>query len=136
MRLLIAFMIFVHALFGTSMISASGNPYRIEYQTPQKALKALKKRKDVETHEENDWILINDKDAATDKKQITFWSITTKKNPAHPTAVKRVVYERDGAVYLAFDMQCGTKKEICEEVYSYFKKSSENLKASFKSISK
>jgi hypothetical protein len=48
------------------------------------------------------------------------WSITTQDNPAHPTAVKRAVVKRDGAVYIDMRVKCGASKSTCDAIVQQF----------------
>jgi hypothetical protein len=95
--------------------------HKIEYKSPMEALTELKKRKDVAIREENDWIIVND------KTNNTIWSIASKKHSAYPTAVKRVIYEKDGTINLSFDMQCGAEKWICDKVFLQFQEMTETI---------
>ena len=106
----------------TTAVKAESAPYKIEYKSPMEALIELKKKTDVAIREENNWIIVND------KANNTIWSIAGKKHAAYPTAVKRVVYEKDGTINLSFDMQCGAKKWVCDKVFLQFQEMTKTIK--------
>jgi len=88
---------------------------KIEYPSPQAALDALRKKPGVTVREENDWIVLKD------TTNYALWSITAPTHPAYPTAIKRTPYERDGAIMLGMDVQCGATKAVCDEVVAQFR---------------
>jgi hypothetical protein len=106
--------------------SASSNDRTsIGYKSPQAALVALRMKPGVTEREENDWIVLNDKD------DNTIWSITTDAHLAHPTAVKRALVARDGGVYVEMGVLCGASKDVCDHVVMQFQEINDNLRRSF-----
>lgn len=103
----------------------SNDRTRIGYKSPQAALATLRMKPRVTEREENDWIVLNDKD------DNTIWSITTDAHPAHPTAVKRAFVERDGGVYVEMGVLCGASKDVCDHVVMQFQEIDDKLRRSF-----
>lgn len=86
----------------------------IGYASPEAALEALRNRPDVTFKEQNDWFVL------TDAAANTVWSIDTSRHPAHPTAVKRAFIQKDGAVFVKMDVQCGASRAVCDQVLQQF----------------
>lgn len=103
----------------TLPLATAGN---IGYASPDAALAALRKMPDTTLREENDWLV------AHDKANATLWSITTDKHPAHPTAVKRTLTERDGAVVIKTNVMCGAQKDVCDKVVQQFQQINDGLR--------
>jgi len=86
------------------------------YPSPEAALTALRNKPGVSIREENDWFVIQDpEESAT-------WSITAPGNEWHPSAVKRALVERDGAVH-------GASKERCDQLVRVFPDLNEQMTA-------
>lgn len=101
----------------------SGGTCSIEYASPKSALAALRDEPGVEIREENGWVV------ASEPKQHVLWSITRKEHPAHPTAVKRCVFEHDGNVMMGMDVLCGADKSTCDQVVEQFRQLNASLSA-------
>lgn len=95
----------------------------IGFASPKASLAALREKSGVEIREENGWIVVSE------LKENVFWSITSKEHPAHPTAVKRCVFERDGSVMLGMDVLCGADKSTCDQVVEQFRQLNASLSA-------
>jgi hypothetical protein len=95
--------------------------FDIEYPNQVAAITALQSKPGVKFREENNWTV------AADSAANTFWSISTRGNPAHPSIVKRVLYEQDGTIRLSTRIFCGAQSEACERMVTSFKESSAEL---------
>ena len=95
--------------------------FDIEYPNQVAAIAALQSKPGVKFRDENNWTV------ATDTATNTFWSISTRGNPAHPSIVKRVLYEQAGTIRLSTRILCGAQSEACEHMLASFKESSEEL---------
>ncbi|WP_447938814.1 hypothetical protein [Pseudoxanthomonas mexicana] len=109
-------------LLAALMASASATAGDIGYASPEAALTALRAMPDTTVREENDWFVVHDKENAT------IWSITSEKNPAHPTAVKRAFVARDGGVSIEMNVMCGAQKEVCDVVVEQFRQINDGLR--------
>jgi hypothetical protein len=97
-------------------------PSGIEYPTPDAALAALRVKPGVTVREENDWYVFHD------SSENTFWSITQPANPAHPSAVKRTLYEEGGSVRMKTSILCGASVEICDSLNRSFQEADASLR--------
>jgi hypothetical protein len=79
------------------------------------ALAALRARADVNISEQGGWTIVND------SPNKTIWSFTPPNHPAHPAAVKRVVVEKAGAIYIDMSALCGAEKRACDQLVEDFK---------------
>lgn len=109
-------------LLAALMASASAMAGDIGYASPEAALTALRAMPDTTVREENDWFVVYD------KANTTVWSITSEKHPAHPTAVKRALVTRDGAVSVEMNVMCGVQKDVCDDVVEQFQRINDGLR--------
>jgi len=94
--------------------SSTATDTSIGYESPQAALEALKAKPDVEIRHKQGWTIVNDQATRT------LWSFTPDGHPAHPSAVKRSVLFRDGAVYLDLNVLCLSTKDACDALVRDF----------------
>ena len=92
----------------------------IGYATVAEALAALKAKPGVEISNEDGWTIIAD--------GLALWSFTPEVHPAHPTAVKREVIERDGKVVIEMAVLCQSTKEPCDQLVREFAERNENMR--------
>ena len=86
----------------------------ISYPSPATALAAVRAKPNVTTEENEEWFILND------KAENSLWSITKPSHFAHPTAVLRHTYEKDGRVFMGMDVKCGNSKGNCDRVVQQF----------------
>jgi hypothetical protein len=86
----------------------------IEYDSPHAALEALKAKPGVEIRSKQGWTIVNDEATRT------LWTFTPEGHPAHPSAVKRSVLFRDGALYLDLNVRCLSTKTACDNLVREF----------------
>lgn len=110
--------------------SERSRPYEIGYSSPQTALDALKSKPGTKIREENDWIVIQDPEDSA------IWSITAPAHPAHPTAVKRAPFEKDGAIYIGMDVKCGADRSTCDRVVEQFREMNARLQSAMQAPAK
>ncbi|MGH8528441.1 MAG: hypothetical protein ACRETN_01165 [Nevskiales bacterium] len=91
----------------------------IGYSSVSTALSDLRNRPELATRIENGWTIAND------SKNTTIWSFTPEGHPAHPAAVKRIVFENDGAVYIDMKALCQADKVSCDRLVSEFEELNE-----------
>ena len=94
----------------------------IGYESPQAALDALKATPGVEIRENQGWTIVND------QANRTLWSFTPVGHPAHPSAVKRSVLFRDGAMYLDLNVLCLGTKDACDALVRDFQALNERVR--------
>ena len=98
----------------------------IGYPSPAAALTALKAKPGVKIKVEEQWYILSD------PSDNSLWSIARQSNPAYPSAVKRSVIERDGALHLDMKVLCGSTKEACDDLVRAFQELNAQLKESIR----
>jgi Protein of unknown function (DUF4019) len=88
----------------------------IGYPTVGAALEALKARSDVKISIQGGWTVVQEPSNGT------LWSFTPPGHPAHPSAVKRTVVQRDGQVFIDMKALCQASKPACDELMAQFEK--------------
>ena len=96
----------------------------IGYPTVSAALEALRARTDVAISSQGGWTI------ATDSSRKTFWSFTPPGHPAHPTAVKRTVVEKDGAIFIEMGVLCQSERVACDKLMSEFQALNDTIRES------
>jgi len=92
----------------------SGNSQdSIGYPSVQAALDALRHNPSAKFKQEAGWTIVTDGNV--------FWSFTPQTHPAHPAAVKRTVFEKDGAIYIQMSALCQSDKAPCDKLIEDFK---------------
>lgn len=89
----------------------------IGYSSVAEALAALKAKPGTEVRIERGWTIVADRESASER---TLWAFTPPEHLAHPAAVKRIVVERDGAIYLDMKVLCQAKKKACDQLVREF----------------
>ncbi len=98
----------------------------IPYESPAAALAAVRAKPGVVTEENDEWVILSD------KADNSLWSITKLGHFAHPTAILRRTYERNGQVFKGMDVKCGNSKENCDRVVQQFIDLNNNIREQFK----
>jgi len=98
----------------------------IGFETPAAALDALRNKPSTEVREERGWTIIQDRES---EKVLALWSFTPQDHPAHPAAVKRIITERDGAIFLEMRVSCGGTKADCEALVRDFQALNNQIRA-------
>ena len=98
----------------------------IGYQSVQQALDALRLKPGVVVEESEGWTIITDKQS---EKSNSIWSFAPTTHPAYPAAVKRTIFERNGAVQIEMNVLCQAKKAPCDQLVRDFQALTEQLKA-------
>jgi len=94
------------------------------YPTVEAALTALRAKPGVDIREREGWIIITDKESGNP----ALWSFTPPGHPAHPSAVKRIVTEKDGAVYIEMKVLCQAQKNPCDALVREFQALNDRIK--------
>jgi hypothetical protein len=92
----------------------------IGYDSVPEALAALKAKPGVEISDEDGWTIIAD--------GLALWSFTPEAHPAHPSAVKREVVERDGKTVIEMAVLCQSAKAPCDQLVREFTELNENMR--------
>lgn len=111
------------ALMSTAIFSGAcaQSSNSIGYPTVGAALAALRARTDLDITVQGAWTIVTDVGAKT------IWSFAPPGHAAYPTAVKRVVVEREGRVVVEMSALCEARKLACDGVMAEFKAMQEGL---------
>ena len=96
----------------------------IGYSTVGAALTELRAKPGVDIREQQGWIIISDKKSGNS----VLWSFTPPGHPAHPSAVKRIVTEKDGTVYIEMKVLCQAEKTPCDALVREFQGLNDRIK--------
>ncbi len=91
------------------------------YSNVGEALAALRSDPDVVEREQQGWLLFKD------RRNFTLWSFPPKGHPAYPSAVKRAIVKKDGAMYVNMNVQCGASKKACDQLVRDFQQLNEQM---------
>jgi len=96
------------------------------YSTPQEALSDLKRKTNHSVRtvigDHGEWQIIQN------NVNNSIWSFTPEQHPAHPSVIRRKVYEKDGSVYIRTEVRCGASKAVCDMLVKDFLKLDEKIK--------
>ncbi len=98
---------------------------RIEYSSPEEAMAALQANPNVSFREQNGWTV------ADDPQNHTLWTFTPEDHPAHPAVAKRVLYERDGGVWINTGLLCAAGPDICGQLVEDFRALDQQVRREF-----
>lgn len=98
----------------------------IGYPTVAAAFKDLRSKPGVKVRVENGWSIVE----VRGEKSSAVWSFTPEGHPAHPAAVKRTTFEKDGQVWIDMKVLCQAAKEPCDTVVREFQELNGRIKAS------
>jgi hypothetical protein len=96
----------------------------IGYPSVAAAFEALKAIDGLNVAQQEDWILIED-----ERVSLTLWSFTRPGHPAHPSAVRRLVAERNGDLSIDMRVRCEAANSACRELVRDFDARNEKLRA-------
>ena len=101
----------------------------IGFDTVIEALEALKADSSASVRNEGGWTIVNQK--VGDDRII--WSFTPEGHAAHPAAVKRTIFEKDGALYISLEALCQGPKPACDALIEQFKELNRRVQQSIRS---
>jgi len=93
----------------------------VGYPSPGVALNALRSKPGVIVTENDGWTIIED------KSEKTLWTIAKPGNPAYPSAVKRFIANKGGAMQLEMKVLCGASKQACDDMVRQFQALNDNI---------
>lgn len=105
------------ALAAGSVIATDGpRTSSIGYASVAEAFEDLKSNPLAEVREQDGWTVVSMQDG----EERSIWSFTPPGHPAHPAAVKRPIYEQDGAVRMRTNALCQASKLECDRLMEEF----------------
>jgi len=93
----------------------------IGYASVAEALVALQANRKIQVAVQNGWTI------ATDQENKTLWSFSPKSDPSYPSAVKRIVEERNDTVFVHMDVLCEASKPACDNLVRQFQQLNERM---------
>jgi hypothetical protein len=97
----------------------------IGYPTVQAALTALRSKSGVRIQQKEGWTTVSDKES---DNVFVLWSFTPSGHPAHPSAVKRTIYDKDGEVFIEMNVLCQAAKAPCDDLVRQFQALNQSIK--------
>lgn len=94
----------------------------IGYPTVAAALQALRARPDIHLSVQGGWTL------AEDGANHTFWAFSPEGDPSYPSAIKRVITERNGDVYIEMGVDCEASKAACDKLVIDFQRLNDSIR--------
>lgn len=98
----------------------------IGYDTVLDALQSLKENPAADFRDSDGWTVVN---LQKDGDRI-LWTFTPEWHPAHPSAVKREVIERNGEVFIEMNVLCQSTKPECDQLVKEFEQLNDNIRQS------
>ncbi|HEY8009793.1 MAG TPA: hypothetical protein VIE67_02220 [Rudaea sp.] len=95
----------------------------IDYATVAQARAVLSQRTDVQSREDDGWLIVADAGAGA------FWSFTPPDHAANPAVVKRTIHEKAGVVSVAMATLCEAPKPACADLTRQFEDINERMRA-------
>lgn len=99
----------------------------IGYQSVSEALTALQQKPGAQMRQQGGWTIISDVEGSNS----VLWSFAPESDPAYPAVAKRTVLEKDGAIYINLNVQCGASKSACDKFTRDFQALNEQIKQNF-----
>ena len=95
----------------------------IHYKSVDEALIALESNPDATLTEYEGWKIFNLKE----KGVYVLWSFTPAAHPAHPSAIKRSLFKKNGELFIDMDAICYSTQFFCDSLIEEFKQINENI---------
>ena len=96
----------------------------IGYPSVSAALESLSEDPAVEFGEESGWRVADAKEG----NNIVLWTFTSSIHEAHPSAVKRIMYQEDGAWRLEMRVLCEAEQPACDELVAEFQNLNDSMR--------
>ena len=96
------------------------------YASVEDAFQSLTNDPNVEVQEEDGWVIVSQ----TVDGNYVLWSFTPQNHPAHPAAVKRIIFEKEGAVYIDMNALCQAPKAACDALLEEFRHLNDQIRIS------
>ena len=113
--------------FSQALLPEAKQP-TIGYATVEEALASLQTNPKIQVSVQGGWTI------ASDKENKTLWSFSPKGDPSYPSAVKRVVEERDDTVFVHMDVLCEASKSACDNLVRQFQQLNERMRQNMQHV--
>lgn len=108
----------------SSAFSQTVDENSINYKSVDEALAALESNPDATLTEYEGWKIFNLKENGL----YIIWSFTPALHPAHPSAIKRSIFKKNGELFIDMDALCYSTQIFCDSLMEEFKHINENIK--------
>lgn len=88
----------------------------IGYATVAEALQDLQNNSNADIRIENGWTVIEERSDT----EMVLWTFAPEAHPAYPAAIKRRIYESDGAMWIDMNALCQAEKDPCDALVAEF----------------
>ncbi len=95
----------------------------IGFPSVDAALAALRSKTGVELSNQDGWTIAND------AAEMTIWSFPPPEHAAYPSAVKRQIVERAGAINMEMNVLCEATKAACDDLVRAFQELNAQMRA-------
>ena len=123
MKTFLALSLVLSLSFHSNLLTA-GDDSPIGYKTVEEAYTALENNPEAVLTEYEGWKIFNIKNNGL----YTLWSFTPHVDPAHPSAVKRVIANKDNQILINMSALCEAEKPQCDYLIEQFKAINEGIK--------
>jgi hypothetical protein len=114
---------------GLPTANDGGKSNPIGYSTVSEALTALTLNPEAVVRVQDGWTIVE----VREEKQQSLWSFTPPDHPAHPAALKRTIYEKDGSVMMQTNALCQASKRECDKLMQEFAELERQIRERIKS---
>ena len=102
------------------------NDSTIGYKTVADALAALQANPNIQISVQGGWTIASDNEAKT------IWSFAPQNDPSYPSAVRRIIEEHDGSVFINMKVLCQAPKAACDQLVSQFEQLNDRMSQSMR----
>ncbi len=108
------FALHLHSIAVCAQDTTPSKSSALGYPNAPAALEALRRKPGVSISVQGGWTI------ATDRSAYAIWSFTPPEHPAHPSVVRRTVFEKSGSVQIRTDVLCKAAKPACDKLVADF----------------
>ena len=113
-------------MFTSYAFAQNSEENSIHYKSVDEALAALESNPAATLTEHEGWKVFNLKENGL----YLLWSFTPANHPAHPSAIKRSIFKKNGELFIDMDAICFSTQIFCDSLMEEFKHINERLKQS------
>ena len=111
---------------GSTASSGVPDASSIAYSSVAEAFTSLKGNPIAKVREQEGWTIFSVPGA----KENSIWFFTPSNHPAHPAAVKHILYEEDGGIMMSTHALCEASKFECDKLMEQFSKLQQKIRES------
>lgn len=115
---------FAALILTSSAFAQTAYENSINYKSVEEALVALESNPDAILTEYEGWKVFNLKENGL----YVLWSFTPVVHPAHPSAVKRSFFKKNGELFIDMDALCYSTIIFCDSLIEDFKQINDNIR--------